>query len=148
MSEPFFSESEQQRIVEAIRLAELNTSGEIRVHLEATCKGDPYERATLKFGEMGMHATALHNGILFYLAYRDKKFAVVGDQGIHEKVQQEFWDNLTQVMSEHFRNGKFTEGLSLAIAMAGDQLKKHFPYQSDDTNELSNELSFEGGENE
>ncbi|MBP9186997.1 MAG: TPM domain-containing protein [Bacteroidia bacterium] len=149
MANTFFTEAQQQQIVEAIRLAELNTSGEIRVHIEAKCAGDAYERAKHVFGELGMHATELKNGVLFYLAYADKKFAILGDKGIHEKVSQKFWDEENTLLLSHFKQQKFAEGLCLAIEQAGEKLKHHFAYQSDDVNELSNEISFgnNGGSN-
>ena len=106
MATQFFTETEQQQIVEAIKNAEQQTSGEIRVHVEPDCKGDPYQRAKGVFEKLGMHATELKNGVLFYVAYKDKKFAVLGDQGIHEKVTQHFWDNVKELMQAYFKNGK------------------------------------------
>ncbi len=147
MSKTFFSETEQQQIVEAIRLAELNTSGEIRLHIEPKCKLDPYVRAKEIFEQLGMDATELKNGVLFYLAYKDKKFAILGDSGIHEKVHQDFWDAEKESMLQHFKEGKYTEGLTKAIADAGEKLKFHFPYHATDKNELTNDISF-GGEHE
>lgn len=125
----------------------MNTSGEIRLHVEPHCSGDTYERAKKVFGELGMHATELQNGVLFYLAYADKKFAIVGDKGIHEKVSQQFWDAEKQLLLEHFRKGAFTEGLCAAILMAGEKLKQYFPRDVHDTNELSNDISFGGDHN-
>jgi len=148
MSKTFFTEAEQQQIVEAIKHAEFNTSGEIRVHIEPKCDGDAYERAKVVFESLGMDATELKNGVLFYVAYKDKKFAILGDKGIHEKVSQQFWDAEKELMLTHFKESKFAEGISKAIADAGEKLKLHFPYSSNDTNELSNEISFGGGEHE
>jgi uncharacterized membrane protein len=148
MAKTFFTEAEQQQIVEAIKKAELNTSGEIRVHIEPDCKVDPYERAKEVFEKLGMHATAQKNGVLFYVAYADKKFAILGDKGLHEKVHQNFWDKEKELLLEHFKEGQYCIGLSKAIADAGEKLKQHFPYQSDDTDELSNDISFGGGPNE
>lgn len=146
MAKTFFTAEAQQRIVEAIRLAELNTSGEIRVHVEPTCAADPYQRALEVFEELKMHETALRNGVLFYVAYESKKFAILGDQGIHEKVSQEFWDAEKELMLTHFKSGQYAEGLMLAIEEAGKKLKAYFPYASDDTNELTNDISFGGGQ--
>ena len=148
MSQTFFTTEQQDQIVNAIKEAELNTSGEIRVHLEAKCKGDPYKRAQEVFEKLGMHATELKNGVLFYVAYKDKKFAILGDKGIHNKVKQNFWDSQKELLLTHFKVSEFTEGLVKAIAEAGNKLKEHFPYQQNDTNELSNDISFGGGENE
>jgi uncharacterized membrane protein len=136
VAKTFFTESEQQQIVDAIKQAELNTSGEIRVHIEPNCAADPYDRAKQVFESLGMHATALKNGVLFYVAYADHKLAILGDKGIHEKVQQNFWDKEKDLMLEHFKDGKFCEGLCKAIADAGSKLKQYFPYQSDDQDEL------------
>jgi uncharacterized membrane protein len=142
MSKNLFTESDRQKIIDAIAQAELSSSGEIRVHLEPKCATDPYLRAKEVFEQLGMHATKLRNGVLFYLAYTDKKFAVIGDLGIHEQVSQSFWDSLIQQMQEDFRAGKFTDGLINGILAAGEKLKAYFPLEAGDINELSNELSF------
>ena len=148
MSKNFFSEAEQQEIVEAIKQAELNTSGEIRVHIEPTCDGDAYDRAKTVFESLGMHATELKNGVLFYVAYKSKKFAILGDKGIHEKVSQHFWDKEKELLLAHFKEDKYAIGLCKAIGDAGTKLKEHFPYADNDTHELSNDISFGGGEHE
>jgi uncharacterized membrane protein len=148
MSKNFFSEAEQQEIVEAIKQAELNTSGEIRVHIEPSCDGDAYDRAKTVFESLGMHATELKNGVLFYVAYKSKKFAILGDKGIHEKVSQQFWDKEKELLLAHFKEDKYAIGLCKAIGDAGTKLKEHFPYADNDTNELSNDISFGGGEND
>ena len=143
MNSPFTS-SEQQRIVEAIRLAEKATSGEIRVHVEAHCaQPDPVQRAIEVFAQLGMHQTKDQNGVLFYLAYDDRKFAVVGDKGIDMKVPADFWESTKDLLRKHFRQGAFAEGLSRGIERAGEQLKQYFPYASDDTNELADDISFD-----
>ncbi len=147
MAKQFFSEEEQKLIISAIQKAEQQTSGEIRVHIEPTCKGDVYERAKEVFEQLGMHATELKNGVLFYLAYQDKKFAILGDKGIHEKVSQYFWDEVKELMAKEFKSKKFSEGLCLGIEKAGEKLNTHFPFQKNDTNELSNDISFGGGNN-
>lgn len=148
MSKNFFSEAEQQEIVEAIKQAELNTSGEIRVHIEPSCDGDAYDRAKTVFESLGMHATELKNGVLFYIAYKSHKFAILGDKGIHEKVSQQFWDKEKELLLAHFKEDKYALGLCKAISDAGTKLKEHFPYADNDTNELSNDISFGGGEHE
>lgn len=137
-----FSEAEKKRIVEAIQEAELNTSGEIRVHLENHCKMDVLDRAAEVFGTLDMHKTALRNGVLFYLAMKDHQFAILGDKGINEKVPEHFWEEIRDFMVAKFKEGKYTEGLSEGIKMAGQQLKKHFPYQANDRNELTDDISF------
>lgn len=138
----FFSEEEKEDIMLAIKNAELDTSGEIRVHMESTCKGDAKDVAAYLFKELEMHKTALRNGVLFYLAIKNKKFAILGDVGINKEVPEDFWDNICDKMIEKFRENKFTEGLVDGITMAGKQLKEHFPYQEDDVNELPDEISF------
>ena len=138
----FLSEEEKKRIVDAIKEAELNTSGEIRVHIESRCKGNVLDRAAYIFKKLKMHKTAQRNGVLFYLAYKDRKFAILGDAGINSKVPENFWDEIKDRMAAKFKEGKFAEGLSEGIIESGNQLKKHFPYQTDDVNELSDEISF------
>jgi uncharacterized membrane protein len=138
----FLSEEEKKRIVDAIKEAELNTSGEIRVHIESRCKGNVLDRAAYIFKKLKMHKTAQRNGVLFYLAYKDRKFAIIGDAGINSKVPENFWDEIKDRMAAKFKEGKFAEGLSEGIIESGNQLKKHFPYQTDDVNELSDEISF------
>ena len=137
-----FSEEAHQQIVNAIEAAELNTSGEIRVHIENKCKIEVLDRAAYIFKYLEMHNTALRNGVLFYLSVSDKKFAVIGDAGINAKVPADFWNNVKDLVISNFKQEKFTEGLSEGILLAGLQLKEHFPYQSNDKNELNNEISF------
>ncbi|HEY1039106.1 MAG TPA: TPM domain-containing protein, partial [Bacteroidia bacterium] len=106
----FFTENQQATIVDAIKQAELKTSGEIRLHLEDKCKDNPVNRANMLFENLGMHKTELRNGILFYMAVESKDFAVVGDKGIHEKVGAEFWDTVKDKAIGHFKKGMFAEG--------------------------------------
>lgn len=138
----FFTKEEKQSIEDAIRDAELNTSGEIRVHIENKCKGEVLDRAAYLFDKLGMKKTALRDGVLFYLAVNSRKFAIIGDQGINAVVPEDFWEKIKEMMAAHFKNGEFTTGLSKGIIQAGKILKKHFPHQSDDINELSDEISF------
>jgi uncharacterized membrane protein len=139
-----FTPDEQQRIVESIRQAEKATSGEIRVHVEAHCKSTyPVHRAIEVFAQLGMHETKDQNGVLFYFAYTDRKFAVVGDKGIDAKVPADFWESTKQLLRSHFVRGAYAEGLSRGIERAGQQLKQYFPYASDDTNELADDISFD-----
>ncbi len=138
-----FSESEQQSIVQAIRDAEKDTSGEIRVHLDKVCSGDPYKRAIKVFENLKMHQTAQRNGVLFYLSIEDRKLAIIGDKGINEKVPTDFWNVILSDVVELFKQGKMAEGLAHGIAKAGQQLSAFFPYQKDDDNELSNDISFD-----
>ncbi len=137
----FFSDEQKKQIVDAIKEAEKETSGEIRLHIESKCKGDPLERAIKVFQKLKMHKTALRNGTLIYLALNNKKFAIFGDKGINEKVPENFWKDVKDVMAEHFKQNEFTEGLVEGIGMIGNKLKEFFPYQSDDVNELPDDIS-------
>ena len=140
-SEEFLTIEEESAIVEAIRIAEKETSGEIRVHIEKTTSKVPFDRALEVFHELGMDATELKNGVLIYLAATDKKFVICGDQGINEVVPVDFWDSTKDIMATHFKIGNFKQGLIDGITKAGEQLRQHFPYEEGDTNELSNEIS-------
>jgi uncharacterized membrane protein len=137
-----FSPEERKRIMQAIEAAELNTSGEIRVHVEVSYTGALLDRAATVFARLGMHKTALRNGVLFYLAVKKRQFAVIGDAGINKVVPPTFWDEIRSVMEGYFKNSEFGEGLSKGILMTGEQLKKNFPYKTGDINELPNEISF------
>ncbi len=141
-SKKFFSADQVKQIEAAIKSAEENTSGEIRVYMENNCKGDAMECALSVFHKLGMHKTLLRNGVLFYVAVKDRKFAVAGDEGIHKNVPEGFWDLVRDNMLEKFKQEKFTEGLCEGIAMAGTELKKYFPLAAADKNELSNEVTF------
>jgi uncharacterized membrane protein len=138
----FFTKEQQAAIVQAIAEAEKETSGEIRVHMERTCKGDVLDCATAIFKKLNMHKTALRNGVLIYIAVDDHKFAILGDAGINAKVPKGFWDSIKEAMASHFAKGDATSGLTTGIQMIGDKLKAYFPIAIDDTNELSNEISF------
>jgi uncharacterized membrane protein len=138
----FFTSEQQKMIVQSIANAELNTSGEIRVHIDDECKEEVLDKAAKMFHKLKMNKTELRNGVLFYLAVTDRKFAILGDQGIHEKVPANFWDNIKNTMFEYFKKKQFTEGLTIGIEMAGEKLKTYFPLQEDDINELSNDISF------
>jgi uncharacterized membrane protein len=139
----FFTEEQQAQILAAVKEAENETSGEIRLHIETRCTEDVLDRAAWLFKKLGMHKTAERNGVLFYLAVEDRKFAVIGDSGINAKVPEGFWNCVKDLMQERFREGKFTEGLSQGIILAGVHLKEHFPYKKDDRNELPDEISFD-----
>ena len=139
--EDFLTKEEEQEIVEAIRVAEKETSGEIRVHIEKTTSKVPFDRALEVFHELKMDQTELKNGVLIYLAVKDHKFVICGDQGINEVVPEGFWDSTKEVMATHFKSGNFKQGLIDGITKAVEQLQKYFPYENGDTNELSNEIS-------
>lgn len=137
-----FKLGEKIQIVNAIKKAEKNTSGEVRVHIDNRCKGDVLDRAVDVFAMLKMHKTDLRNGVLFYLAIKDHKFAILGDAGINAVVPANFWESIKDAMVEHFAQGAFAEGLVTGITMAGEKLQEHFPYQKDDVNELPDDISF------
>jgi uncharacterized membrane protein len=137
----FFTDEQLKQIEQSIAAAELNTSGEIRVHIDKHCKDDVLKSATHAFNTLKMHKTEQRNGILFYLAVEDKKFAIIGDKGINEKVEDGFWDAVRDIMKTHFGKSEFTQGLCEGIKLTGEKLKIHFPYLKDDVNELSNQVS-------
>lgn len=142
MANNIFTSDQKKQIISAIKDAELNTSGEIRVHIENQCKADVLDRAATVFASLKMYKTKLRNGVLFYLSVKDRKFAVLGDGGINAVVPDDFWDGIKEMMENKFKDGEFTDGLSSGIKMAGEQLKAHFPYKSDDVNELDDDISF------
>jgi uncharacterized membrane protein len=139
----FFTKEQQAQILASVKEAELETSGEIRVHIETSHKGEVLDRAAWLFKKLGMHKTAERNGVLFYLAVKDRKFAIIGDAGINAKVHAGFWDDVSELLKKNFKEGKFTEGLSEGILLAGEHLKIHFPHREDDVNELPDEISFD-----
>lgn len=143
MSQNFLSDTQKAEIIKAIQMAERNSSGEIRVHIEEVCiTPNVLDRAAEVFAEIGMINTAQQNGVLFYLSTNDRKFAVVGDKGIDKVVPEIFWESTKELLRSHFLQGLFTEGLVKGIHSAGEQLKQFFPYQSDDVNELPDDISF------
>ena len=134
---------EDHRVVEAIRLAELNTSGEIKVHIENRCKGDVEERSLVVFNRLKLNETQLRNGVLIYLAVKDHKFAILGDEGVNNVVEEGFWNDIRDLMASAFKEGRFADGLEQGIQRCGEKLKAYFPYQSDDINEITDEISYE-----
>jgi uncharacterized membrane protein len=136
---------DNDRIKEAIRGAEKQTSGEICVSVSPLFWGDVQKAAEKVFVRLGMTRTKQRNAVLFFLVPSRRKFVVLGDAGIHEKVGQEFWHRMVHVVSEKFREGDFTDGLVDGIAAVGEQLAMHFPYNADgDKNELPDEVDYGG----
>lgn len=138
----FFTKEQAGLILGAIKEAELNTSGEIRVHIETKLSGDVLDRAAWIFAKLGMYKTAARNGVLIYLAVESRQFAIIGDAGINSRVGVDFWNNTKALMEKRFQQGEFAEGLRDGILMAGEQLKTHFPYNREDVNELTDDISF------
>ena len=140
-----FSQNDKNRILEAIQDAEKQTSGEIRVHADSKCSGDPIQTAISHFERLKMHETKDRNGVLIYIATRDRKLAIIGDQNINEKVSSDYWETTKNNLITAFKKGEYVNGITVAIADVGEKLKAHFPYLSDDTDELANDLSLGEG---
>ena len=139
--EEFLSQAEEKEIISAIRVAEKNTSGEIRVHIEASSQKDHYERALEVFHLLKMDNTKDANAVLIYVAVNDKKFVIYGDKGINEVVPKNFWNTTKDIIQQNFKQGNFKQGIVDGILKAGEELQAHFPWQINDENELSNEIS-------
>lgn len=138
----FFSKEEKESIRSAILKAELDTSGEIRVHIENHCKAEVLDRAAFLFKELKMDKTEHRNGVLFYLSVKDHKFAVIADEGINLAVEENFWNEVKELTIGYFKQNDFVKGLTEGISKTGMKLKKHFPYHRDDINEITDEISF------
>lgn len=138
----FLTETEKQEIVAAIQAAELRTSGEILLHIENKCKGALMDRAAQVFAQLDLHKTDLRNGVLLYVAVKDKQFAILGDKGINVCVDNCCWDDICQRVLGFFQKSCYADGLVEGIQMVGERLRKHFPYQENDVNELCDDISF------
>lgn len=137
----FLLKLEHDRIVAAIEEAESKTTAEIRVFIQrGELAADPRFAAQKRFQQLGMHRTSEHNGVLIFVVPRARKFAVIGDQGIHEKCGDGYWQTLVDAMGGHFQNERFSDAIIGAIEDVGAVLARHFPKVSDDENELSDEI--------
>jgi uncharacterized membrane protein len=142
--EEFLSAKEEEEVVDAIRMAEKETSGEIRVHIEKTHgEQDIFERAVEVFHLLKMDNTKQENGVLIYVAIEDRDFVIYGDKGINEVVPNDFWESTKDAIVAEFKAGNYKQGLIDGILKAGEQLHKHFPWNEDNTNELTNTISRE-----
>jgi|TARA_B110000240_G_C13482527_1_gene445936 uncharacterized membrane protein len=139
--EAFLTPEEEQEIISAIRTAEKNTSGEIRIHMEASSEKDHYERALEVFHHLKMDNTKDANAVLVYIAVKDHQFVICGDKGINEVVPKDFWNTTKDIMQNHFKQGRYKQGIVDGVLKAGEELQIHFPWQTDDEDELSNEIS-------
>lgn len=140
----FFNDEERKAIIAAIRKVEIHSSGEIRVRIEDRCDDNAYDRAVKVFYFLKMDKTSFRNGVLIYIAVRDRKFAVIGDEAIDHKVDNRFWLSITQNLHNDFINQKYTNGVINAIELVGNALIKYFPDVDElDRNELPNDISFE-----
>lgn len=147
-ADDIFGPAERERLQKAISEAELQSSGEIRVHIEDQCKEEVLDHAAFIFNALDMHKTSARNGVLIYMAIIDHKFAIIGDSGINDVVEDNFWESTKNKMKQQFIAGDIIGGLEAGIKEAGERLKKYFPYQSDDIDELSNEISIGNIESE
>lgn len=140
--EEFLTEQEEEEVVEAIREAEKKTSGEIRVHIEKTSKGDIWDRAMEVFHLLKMDNTKQDNGVLIYVAIEDRNFIIYGDKGINAVVPDNFWETTKDEIAAEFKKGNFKQGLINGILKAGHELQAHFPWsEGDDENQLSDKIS-------
>lgn len=135
--------SEKEEIQESIRLAELKTSGEIRVHIDKKCDSDPFEKAVTIFNKLKMYQTRDRNGVLIYISFSNRKLAIIGDEGINNVVPTDFWESTKNELIFSFKRNEFAQGIIDAVNEAGKQLQQYFPVKSDDKNELSNEITME-----
>lgn len=142
MAASLLTPEEVTAVVAAIARAEKETSGEIRIHMENYCRGNALERAVALFGQLGMHNTIAHNGVIIYIAVKDRKVAIYGDKGIHEQVHDDFWQAEIQTILRHFREKEYKAGLIQVVEDVGEKLQQYFPFHADDANELSNDISF------
>lgn len=142
MSEFFLTKKEQKKIVKAIQKAEKHTSGEIRVHIDADPAENHLEVATAVFHRLKMTETKDRNGVLFHVSPKDHNFTIIGDVGIDAVTPDDFWDDIKEVVLKKFRKGQFAKGLKKGIKKTGKALKKYFPYEDDDKNELPDEISW------
>jgi len=139
----FLSAEGKQKVVNAIKEAERNTSGEIRVHMENHCREDVLDHAAYLFDKLEMQKTEARNGVLVYIAVKDHQLAILGDSGINKVVPKGFWDDVRDTMVSHFKEDRYADGLAAGIVKAGEQLSAHFPYdKKTDENELSDDISF------
>ena len=140
----FFNEAEQEAIVTAIRKVELYTSGEIRVHVDDRCDQEAFDRAVKLFQHLKMDTKPFRNGVLIYVAVKDRKFSVVGDEAMHEKVGNQYWKAITQQLHNDFQQANYGNGIIKAVETIGATLAKYFPNVDElDRNELPDDISFE-----
>ncbi|MDZ7715759.1 MAG: TPM domain-containing protein [Balneolaceae bacterium] len=147
-SKNLLTPEQEQHIIAAIADAENQTSGEIRIHIEQHSKRDPLVRAARIFHELGMDQTELQNGVLIYIASEDHKAAVYAGKGIHKQVEDPFWNDVLEIILQHFKKEEFEQGIAEAVTKVGNKLKELFPYQRKGVNELSDEISYNDNKEE
>lgn len=140
--ETFLSQKQEQKIIEAIRNAEQNTSGEIRVHIDFESVTDHFAKALEVFSQLGMHQTKNRNAVLLHVSPIDHNFTIIGDEGIDKVTPDNFWDEIKNEVIQHFKQEKYAKGLCVGIERIGYELKQYFPYYEGDQNELPDEISY------
>src|SRR5690606_35929533 len=143
-AEEFFNDQDKALIHDAIRSAEQRTSGEIRVFIESRCRFmDALDRAVEVFYDLDMHNTAQRTGVLLYVAMKDHQLAIFGDEGIHQKVGTQFWNEELGHMLSEFNKAHYAEGIAIVVREIGEVLARHFPYdRTTDKNELPDDIAF------
>lgn len=144
----FIPNEGQRRIADAITAAERHTTGEICVHVTPRCRGNVMKRAVKTFNRLHLYTTKRRNAVLIFIAYEDRKLAILGDTAIHEAVPEGFWDGEVEELTNYLKAGRPVDGLCAIIARMGERLSEYFPGERDDENELSNEVTFDDGDDD
>ncbi|MBE6315881.1 MAG: TPM domain-containing protein [Muribaculaceae bacterium] len=144
----FIPNEGQRRIADAITAAERHTTGEICVHVTPRCRGNVMKRAVKTFNRLHLYTTKRRNAVLIFIAYDDRKLAILGDTAIHEAVPEGFWDGEVEELTNYLKAGRPVDGLCAIIARMGERLSEYFPGERDDENELSNEVTFDDGDDD
>lgn len=144
----FIPNEGQRRIADAITAAERHTTGEICVHVTPRCRGNVMKRAVKTFNRLHLYTTRRRNAVLIFIAYEDRKLAILGDTAIHEAVPEGFWDGEVEELTNYLKAGRPVDGLCAIIARMGERLSEYFPGERDDENELSNEVTFDDGDDD
>ncbi len=138
----FLTDQQIASLVEAIQSAEEHSTGEIRVHIDSNTEKDNAKTAFQIFEKLCLNKTTEKNAVLFHVNFEQKYLTIIGDTGIHEKVQQSYWDHLHDYITAEFAKGNYSKALKSAILETGLELKKHFPVTGENPNQLSNEITF------
>lgn len=138
----------QRRIADAITDAERHTTGEICVHVTPRCRYNVMKRAVKTFNRLHLYTTKRRNAVLIFIAYEDRKLAILGDTAIHDAVPEGFWDGEVEELTRYLKAGRPVDGLCAIIARMGERLSQYFPGERDDDNELSNDVTFDDGDDE
>ena len=144
----FIPSEGQRRIADAITAAERHTTGEICVHVTPRCRGNVMKRAVKTFNRLHLYTTKRRNAVLIFIAYEDRKLAILGDTAIHEAVPEGFWDGEVEELTNYLKAGRPVDGLCAIIARMGERLSEYFPGERDDENELSNEVTLDNGDDD